>query len=224
MATLSPQIEDYLKAIYRIQLQGGRAGTNRLAEQMDVTAASATNMLKRLAELKMVRYTPYRGVELTTAGRKIALEILRHHRLMELYLTEILGMSWDQVHDEADRLEHVISEEFEERVAEALGHPAVDPHGDPIPTKELAITETDYPTLAELEAGEWGEVARVTDGDPELLRYLAELGLYPGTSVSVREKGPFEGPIVVEVSGTEHSVGRELARNVFVKVTEVSQR
>lgn len=214
--------EDYLKTIYELSQE--RRGqqpvtTQAIAERLDVQPASVTNMIKKLAQLRLLEHTPYRGVELTPAGRKAALEVIRHHRLMELYLSEFLGLSWDKVHEEAERLEHVLSEELEERIAEKLGHPTTDPHGDPIPTKEGVIHEPPLARLAELQAGEQAIVRRVPDRDPALLRYLGEIGLVPDTPVEVVQVLPFNGPVVVRVDQQDalQYLGRELAAVVRVE-------
>lgn len=213
--TISHAMEDYLKTIYLLK-QGGEVTTSAIALKLKVSAPSVTGMVKKLAEMKLLRHTRYQGVELTEAGQKIALEVLRHHRLLELYLKEALGYSWDMVHDEAERLEHVISEEFEDRIAEALGWPEIDPHGHPIPTKEGVIPSIAVRELVEVEAGQSATVRQVSDRDAAMLRYLATLGFFPGATVQVLEKAPFEGPMRVRIGGVEHAVGRELARHVYV--------
>lgn len=217
MPSLGQAAEDYLKAIYKITQTAGVASTSALAAELGVSDASATSMCKRLAQLNLVTHAPYHGVRLTDAGRKIALEVVRHHRLLELYLAEVLGYSWDQVHEEADRLEHVISEEFEERIDSILGRPTVDPHGDPIPSKDLELIEYPTTSLAALEPNEPAVVARVSDGDPALLRYLGSLGMFPGAPVLVRERAPYGGPIYLQIAHVEHAIGRELAEKVFVR-------
>ncbi len=213
--TISHAMEDYLKTIYLLR-QGGEVTTSAIALKLKVSAPSVTGMVKKLADMKLLRYTRYQGVELTEAGQKIALEVLRHHRLLELYLKEALGYSWDMVHDEAERLEHVISEEFEDRIAEALGWPETDPHGHPIPTKEGVIPLIAVRELVEVEVGQSATVRQVSDRDAGMLRYLAALGFFPGATVQVLEKAPFEGPLRVRIGGVEHAVGRELARHVYV--------
>ncbi len=209
-------IEDYLKAIYKLSRKGEPVTTSALAERLKVSPASVTNMVKKLAAMNLLTHEPYRGVTLTPAGRKIALETIRHHRLIELYLAEALGLSWDKVHEEAERLEHVISEELEAAMAEALGHPTQDPHGAPIPTAEGQIEEPLHTPLAEVPPGEAVVVRQVSDEDPARLRYLGKLGLYPNTRVEVVDVAPFEGPLTLRVGDAEHVVGRELARSVFV--------
>jgi len=213
---ISRATEDYLKAIYQFSADGGKVSTSRLAKEMNCSPASVTNMLQRLSELKLVEYEPYQGAVLTPAGQNIALEILRHHRLIELYLAEVLGYSWDKVHAEAEKLEHVISEEFEEKIDRALGHPTIDPHGDPIPSKDGEIEESPFRTLWDTSGGEEVKVSRVSDRDPEVLRYLAEIGIFPDVEISVLKKGPFHGPIHIEVNKSEHTLSEELASQVFV--------
>lgn len=212
--------EDYLKAIYHLEQKNERATTTAIAEAMGVSPASATNMIKKLAELKLVSYTPYQGVKLTPAGRKIALEVIRHHRLLELYLAEALGISWDKVHDEAERLEHVISEELEEAIARVLGNPKVDPHGDPIPSPEGHVEEVWGVTLAEVPLNTPARVMRVRCQQAEVLRYLGDLGIYPGTRVTVRERAPFEGPLLVDVAGVTHALAYHVAREIDVEPLE----
>ena len=194
----SSAVEDYTKAIYALEHRGGQpVSTNALAERLGVTAASASGMVKRLGELGLVAHEPYRGVTLTEAGQRVALEVIRHHRLLELYLVESLGVPWDRVHQEAEVLEHVLSEDLEELIAAKLGDPTVDPHGDPIPTRELTIEEIATESLQSLDAGARGIFARVSDSDPEMLRYLAERGIAPGDELEVVERQPFGGPLFV---------------------------
>lgn len=215
---LGQAVEDYVKSIYKLQQEHGRVPTSVLAQRLGVSDASATNMIKRLAELGLARHHPYRGVELSEAGVKVALEVIRHHRLLELYLKEALGYTWDQVDAEAERLEHHISEEFEDRIDAALGYPTVDPHGDPIPTKEGVVDDAAFPRLTELPPGVRAVVRRVSDRDAEVLRYLAHLGLYPGVEVVVRERAPFDGPLFVRVGEVEHILGHKLAATIGVEV------
>lgn len=218
-ATISRAMEDYLKAIYQLSVQSERVSTSQLAERMKCTPASVTNMLQKLSALKVVEYAPYQGVSLTSTGRKIALEVIRHHRLLELYLSEVLGYSWDQVHAEAEELEHFISEEFEARIDEALGFPDRDPHGDPIPTKEGEIASERSLPLWEAKSGQGVIVRRVSDNNPEMLRYLASIGIYPDVQVKIVEKAPFNGPIHIQLESGQHSLGEELARQIFVTPT-----
>jgi DtxR family transcriptional regulator, Mn-dependent transcriptional regulator len=216
-ALASEAVEDYAKAIFALQRRERRpVGTSALAERLGISPASVTAMLKRMDEMKLVHYEPYRGVTLTPTGEKVALEVIRHHRLLEAYLSDALGMPWDRVHDEAEVLEHYISEELEERIATALGDPSRDPHGDPIPDRELALGAESGIPLIELETGESGTFSRVSDSDPEMLRYLAEQGIRPGATVRVTERQPFGGPLFVEVEGERHAVGGDLARRMLV--------
>jgi len=213
---LSESVQDYLKAIYSLRHENERATTNALAARLNVTAASVTGMLKKLAELKLVIYEPYQGATLTPAGEKIALEVIRHHRLIELYLTEAMGYSWDQVHAEADRLEHAISEEFEDRISTLLGHPKVDPHGDPIPTKSGEIATTSRRTLSDAVEGSTVRIERIRDEDPALLRAVAELGLMPQTIVTVGPRTDDATFIVCLAPGRTCQVSDQIARSIFV--------
>ena len=180
-AAISSAVEDYAKAIYALQMRGREpVSTTALAERLGVTPASASGMVKRLGELGLVEHQPYRGVTLTDGGRRVALEVMRHHRLLELYLVESLGVPWDRVHEEAEVLEHVLSEELEELIAAKLGDPTRDPHGDPIPTRDLTIQEGPTLSLQALESGARGRFARISDSDPDMLRFLAERGIAPG--------------------------------------------
>ncbi|HXF98001.1 MAG TPA: metal-dependent transcriptional regulator [Gaiellaceae bacterium] len=213
---LTVAVQDYLKAIYALESAGARVTTSALAAHMGVSAPSATAMTKRLANLGLVERAPYRGVRLTEAGRRGALEVLRHHRLLERYLVDRLGLSLHEVHAEAELLEHALSEELEAKIDEELGFPTRDPHGDPIPDRELRVEPPRGRSLAEVGAGERASVERVPDGDPELLRYLAELGLLPGREVEVVARAPFQGPITMRTETGEHAISRELAARVAV--------
>lgn len=214
---VSPVVQDYAKAIYALEQRGGGAvSTNSLAERLGVTAGYASSMVKRLDAMALVTHVPYRGVKLTEEGRRVALETLRHHRLLERYLLDELDVPWDRVHAEAEVLEHVLSEELEERIAAKLGHPVRDPHGDPIPTRELEVDEEQTRALADLAPGERGVFTRVSDAQPEMLRYLAERGIAPGMEVEVTATEPFGGPLMVRFAGREHSLGRELAESMRV--------
>ncbi len=217
---ITPVVEDYLKAIYHLAQgkESGKVGTVGLAEALNVKPASVTAMLKTLAELKLVEYEPYYGVTLTDAGAKIALEVLRHHRLIELYLVEALGFTWDEVHEEAERLEHVISEKLEARIAAHLGNPTVDPHGDPIPTLEGLVPNSSTLSLADVPKGEEARIVRVRDQQSERLRYFAELRLVPGATVKVTESAPFEGPVSVRIGKKTHALDRNLARTILVEL------
>jgi DtxR family Mn-dependent transcriptional regulator len=212
--------EDYLKAIYKLQAEEIPVRTTSIAEALEVEPGSVTGVIKRLGELKLVNYERYRGVTLTQAGEKVALEIIRHHRLLELYLMEALGYSWDEVDAEAEKLEHVISEQFEERIATLLGDPALDPHGSPIPTKDGEIHPHDDVPLSELEAGQQATVSRVNEDDPELLRYLAELGLRPQTPLQVVEVAPFGGTVHIMIGDAKHALGPDVTSQIFVKSDE----
>jgi len=220
MNRISQKMEDYLKMIYLLQQSGDPASTTAIAEALSVKPASATGMLKKLAEMKLARHTPYRGVTLTEAGEKIALKIVRHHRLIESFLAERLGYSWDEVHAEADRLEHAISEEFEERIAEQLGHPAVDPHGDPIPAKDGRVDAVAQRCLTDLAPGQSTIIVRVSDACPDMLRHAAEIGLRPQTRITLIEAEPFGGSLQLRVGDKAHSIGRELAAKIFVSTED----
>ena len=213
-------VQDYLNVIYKLKHSEQRCTPSLVAERLGVSNAAVTKMLKRLQELNLAEYPRNQEIELTPAGQKIALEMIRHHRLLELYLMEALGYTWDQVDGEAEKLEHVISEEFEDRIDAFLGYPTRDPHGDPIPTKEGHLENVRHATLTSLMPGETAVVERVTDGDPAMLRYMGDLGLYPDTAIEMVAKEPFGGPLRVRVSGSEYAVGRELADNVFVSRQE----
>jgi DtxR family transcriptional regulator, Mn-dependent transcriptional regulator len=221
-ASATEAVEDYVKAIYALGRQEhGRVSTTALAERLDVAPPSVTAMLKRLDELRLVRYAPYHGVTLTAAGERVALEVLRHHRLIEAFLADALEMPWDRIHDEAEVLEHYISEDLERRIAEKLGNPALDPHGDPIPTPELAMAADRTTALDRLEAGDVATFSRVSDSDPEILRYLAERGVRPGARLRVTDVQPFGGPVFVEVGGREHALGGDLAQKMRVEREEI---
>jgi|TARA_B100001964_G_scaffold215566_1_gene254020 DtxR family Mn-dependent transcriptional regulator len=218
---LSHAIEDYLKAIYELQKGELPVSTSALAQRLGYTSASVTGMLKKLAAQtpRLVNYRRHRGVALTPTSEKIALEIIRHHRLIELYLMEALGYSWDEVHAEAEKLEHVISESLEERIANFLGDPELDPHGDPIPTKEGRIAASAGKRLSALGVGQTGRIIRVVDEDPELLRYLTELGLRPQAMVTVTARAPFGGPVYVQTDdGAPQALGDKVAESVCVEL------
>lgn len=211
-------IEDYLKTIYGLELEESPVSTSRIAAARDVKPGSATSMVQRLHRLNLVNYEKHYGVTLTDAGRDIALEVIRHHRLVELYLIEALGFGWDEVHEQADLLEHVISEKLEERIAAALNYPEFDPHGDPIPGKDGSVADVQHLPLSKLDPGTRAVVSRIPDdADGELLRYLASLGLTPGQEVAVREVAPFDGPLTLDVDGELRIVGRRVASAVLVR-------
>ena len=215
MESLSESVEDYLKCIWMLE-RDGRVTTSEIAERLEVSAASVTAMMKKLARLGLVEHEPYRGVALTPGGTRLALEVIRHHRLLELYLMQALGLPWDRVHEEAERLEHHLSDELEARIDEALGHPTRDPHGDPIPTPKLELVRVDDHPLTDLEDGACAIVRRVPDDNPELLRYLAELGVIPARPVVVVSRAPFDGPVTVEVGGRQHALSPALAQRIMV--------
>jgi DtxR family transcriptional regulator, Mn-dependent transcriptional regulator len=210
--SLTRSVEDYLKAIYRLSPAGQPASTSRIAQLLDLSAPSVSGMVKRLSEQGLLEHVPYKGVQLTEEGRRAALRMLRRHRLIEAYLVEFLGYSWDTVHEEAERLEHAVSDLLIERMAAALGHPSVDPHGDPIPGADGSIHEFEFTPLCEVPTGETVEVRRVYQGDAERLRYLASLGLRPGAIVTVVDQQPFDGPLTVQIGAGRHVLGQELAR------------
>jgi DtxR family Mn-dependent transcriptional regulator len=213
--------ENYAKALYELQgREDSPVGTTAVAERLGVTSASASGMLRRLADEGLVEYTPYHGARLTPEGERIALEVIRHHRLIELFLAEVLGMPWDRVHSEAEVLEHHISEELEELIAAKLGEPDLDPHGDPIPDRDLAVSADDSIPLTELEEGEKAVFARVSDSDASMLRYLAERKIQPGSTLRVTGREPFGGPVMVEIGGRTHPLGPELAASMRVNREE----
>jgi DtxR family Mn-dependent transcriptional regulator len=212
---ITSAMEDYLKAIY--ELGEEEVKTQALAQHLGVSPASVSGMLVKLASLKLVRYEKYRGASLSEAGRKIALETIRHHRLIETYLAQALGYDWHEVHDEAEELEHHISEAFEERIAAMLGHPTHDPHGDPIPQRDGSLPEEDARALSTLEVGETGEISRVKNQQREVLRYLAERNLVPGETVTLREKAPFGGPVTLEQGENCFAIAADLAADIQVR-------
>jgi DtxR family Mn-dependent transcriptional regulator len=208
----TPAVEDYAKAIFSLEERSSEpVPTNALAERLAITPGSVSAMLKRLDELGLITHVPYRGVRLTNEGRRIALEVIRHHRLLESYLAEALGMSWDRVHAEAEVLEHVLSDDLEQLIAAKLGHPTVDPHGDPIPTPDFVIDEGETRSLDELGVGSTGRFVRVSDSDPEMLRYLADNGIAIGERLEVTGRQPFGGPLFVRAGGRELPLGGQLA-------------
>lgn len=218
----SQSVEDYLKAIYKLEsnLDGKGVPTSRLAKEMNVSNASVTNMVKRLSGLGMVTYESYYGSRLTGAGRKIALEMIRHHRLLELYLAEMLGYSWDQVHDEAEKLEHHISEQFEDKISELLNDPKFDPHGDPIPTKDGLMPKLGLKALSSVDENRPYVVKRVKNQTPDLLRYLDDYGLTPGAVVTIIKKEPFDGPLELDVDGKKITLGYKIAMDILVSNSE----
>jgi DtxR family Mn-dependent transcriptional regulator len=217
---LTRSAEDYLKAIYRLSLQGRPAGTNELAQILDLAPASVSGMVRRLADQGLVEHAPYRGVMLTPEGRRVAIRMVRRHRIIEAYLVAQLGYSWDTVHDEAERLEHAVSDTLIERMARVLGNPRVDPHGDPIPESDGTIAELVYTPLSEIEVGEEAEIRRVDTSQPEKLRYIGASGLTPGTRVRVTAREPFQGPITLRLGDREQVIGHELAGELLCSRVE----
>jgi len=215
---LTAAVEDYVKAIYMLESSGEAASTNALAARLDVTPAAVSGMLRKLAGLGLVEHEPYRGVRLTERGRFVALEVIRHHRLLELFLVENLGMGWDEVHAEAEVLEHVLSEELEELIAAKLGNPTHDPHGDPIPTRDGLMPDEPTVSLQALATGDCGRFVRISDSDPEMLRYLAARGIAPGDEFEVVDKQPFDGPVFARFGADVHVLGGSLARAMRVEL------
>jgi DtxR family Mn-dependent transcriptional regulator len=216
-AEYTAPVEDYLKVIYEIERHAGAAATNDIAQRLAIAPASVSGMVRRLADQGLLEHERYRGVRLTESGRRVALRTIRRHRVIEAYLTKALGYPWDLVHDEAERLEHAASDELIDRMAAAIGEPATDPHGAPIPTREGEIDEGTSLTLAELAPGELARVVRVSDDDAPRLRYLSEVGLTPGADVIVLSRAPFGGPLALRVSGVERQIGPTLAAVVMVE-------
>jgi DtxR family Mn-dependent transcriptional regulator len=221
--SISASAQDYAKAIYALESRaGGMVSTNDLAERLGLTAGSVSAMVRKLSELGLLEHEPYQGVRLTAEGRRVALEVLRHHRLIELFLAKELGMPWDRVHAEAEVLEHVLSEDLEQLIAARLGDPTLDPHGDPIPTVGFEIDERPTHSLDELCPGTVGRFVRVSDSDPEMLRYLAELGLAIGDRLEVTGRQPFGGPVFVRFGDVERPLGGELARAMRIETQEAT--
>jgi DtxR family Mn-dependent transcriptional regulator len=221
---LTQSIEDYLKAIYELTRIEGRAATTDLAEYLKVTPASVTGMIKKLSKTDppLVEYQKHQGATLTKDGLKVALEIIRHHRLLELFLYQILDYPWDEVDEEAHQLEHVISEKFEEQIAKALGNPKYDPHGDPIPDKDLTLPHTSSTSLGDLRAGQKALITRVRDTDSELLRYLSNRGIVPGSEVSIKDYSEFDGNIYLQVKSKQDTVvlGPRITSQIFVELQD----
>ena len=210
--------------MYALEARGsGAVSTNDLAERLGVTPGSASAMVRKLSEVGLVEHEPYHGVRLTQKGRRVALEVLRHHRLIELFLAEELGMPWDRVHAEAEVLEHAISEDLEQLIADRLGHPKLDPHGDPIPTEGFEIDERPTRSLDELSPGASGRFVRVSDSEPEMLRYLAEQGIALGDHLRVTGRQPFGGPVFVSVGEREQPLGGDLARAMRIELEEAGR-
>ncbi len=217
---LTRSVEDYLKAIYRLSPHGRTASTSEIAQRLELSPASVSGMVKRLSEQGLLEHVPYKGVQLTAEGRRAALRMLRRHRLIEAYLVAFLGYTWDTVHDEAERLEHAVSDTLVERMAAVLGNPTVDPHGDPIPTPDGDIDEPAGMPLSDVPAGASAVIRQVEEGQPDRLRYIASLGLRPGVRVSVVDRQPFQGPVTIEVAGETHVIGNELGRVVRASIED----
>jgi len=224
----SEAVDDYLKAIFELAGDQGRASTALLAKKLSVAPASVTGMLRKLSEDEppSVLYEKHRGARLTPHGRSRALEVIRHHRLIELYLHDSLGYSWDEVHDEAEKLEHAISETLEDRIAERLGNPEVDPHGHPIPRKDGTMPKRSEQSLLKLPVGGEAVVSRVSDEDPAILRYLMELDIVPGARLQLTERGPFDGPLILKVEGKQEAraLGPRVAAQIHVVVSGEKKR
>ena len=213
----TPAVEDYLKAIYQLSDAGGAVSTSALAERLGIAPGSVTGMIKRLAEAGLVEHTPYYGARLTPDGIGNAIRTIRRHRVLERFLVDVLGYTWDRVHEEAERMEHVVTDEMIDRMAGVLGEPVTDPHGAPIPAPGATFQEQNYPSLGDMAAGSSATLRRVPDEDPAALRYLAELELRPGAALEVLEVAPFNGPLRVRINGRERVLGRELACKIKVE-------
>lgn len=220
----SSNVEDYLKTIYNLSADTDAASTSAIAEALGVAAGSVTGMIKRLAEHGLVEHVPYYGARLTDSGEQQAVVLIRRHRVLEMFLVQVLGYTWDRVHEEAERLEHAVSDELVDRMAQVLGSPSADPHGAPIPASGEAFVDRRYPTLDKLDVGCRAAVRRVRDEDPAALRYLAELNMTPGTELTLTERGPFNGPLYVKVGDKQHIVSPELAQSVQVETLRQSKR
>jgi DtxR family transcriptional regulator, Mn-dependent transcriptional regulator len=217
-------VEDYLKTIYSLTSGQAAASTSAIAERLGIAAGSVTGMLKRLSEQALVEHVPYYGARLTQQGEREAVRLIRRHRVLELFMVQVLGYTWDRVHDEAESLEHAATDELIDRMARVLGEPLSDPHGAPIPAGEGRFVESHYPTLGEMAVGTRGVLRRVEDEDPAALRYLAEMELVPGAEVELLERAPFNGPLKVQVAGREKFVGQELAKSLEVEAVAGAAR
>lgn len=220
-AELTRSVEDYLKAIYRLGAAGRPVSTSQIAQRLELSAPSVTGMIKRLADQGLLEHVPYKGVQLTHAGRRVALRMLRRHRLIEAYLVAFLGYTWDTVHAEAERLEHAVSDALVERMAQTLGNPDVDPHGDPIPAPDGSIAEVRHVPLTDVPTGETVEVRRVRTDDDGRLRYIATMDLVPGARVTVLERQPFEGPLTVEVNERQRVLAHDMGAIVLCEREDV---
>jgi DtxR family Mn-dependent transcriptional regulator len=222
--TLTGQAEDYLKAIYEMEQGGEPAATNAVAALLGIAPASVSGMLQRLSRLGLVHVERYRGARLTHTGRRAALQLIRRHRIIESYLVTRLGFGWDEVDEEAERLEHGASTELVERMAAALGHPTEDPHGAPIPTSDGLVDERRLLSIADLAVGQTARVVRVSDRDSEFLRYLAAMGIRPNATVKVADRAPFDGPVTITVRGARHQLGVAAASRVYVEPVARTRR
>jgi DtxR family Mn-dependent transcriptional regulator len=216
MSKFSKNVEDYVKSIYALQREQRPVSNGALKTRLNISAAAVSEMIQTLVRLNLVRYEPYQGVELTPAGERVALEVIRHHRLLELYLHQALGVPWDEVHQEAEQLEHALSPQLAERIAERLGQPEFDPHGAPIPSRDLRLPNRDAMPLLDAPLDIPLEISEVDDSSPDLLRYLASLGLVPGAMIRLRERAPFDGPLHIEVGGRVHAIGRTAAAAIWI--------
>jgi DtxR family transcriptional regulator, Mn-dependent transcriptional regulator len=213
----TPAVEDYLKTIYQLSATGEPVGTSAIAERLGIAPGSVTGMLKRLGQQGLIDHERYQGASLTDKGRREAIRMIRRHRILELFLVEVLGYTWDQVHEEAERLEHAASDDLVDRMAHVLGDPEADPHGHPIPAAGAPFRPADLPNLADLQVGERAVLRRVSDEDPEALRYLARLNLIPGVRLQVLERMPLRGPLRIQVEDAEEVIGLELAARLCVE-------
>jgi DtxR family transcriptional regulator, Mn-dependent transcriptional regulator len=220
---LSKQMEDYLKNIYKLQEESSPVTTKAIAEKMEISPASVTSMTKKLDQLKLLNYKRYGGVVLTERGMKVALEIIRHHRLLELYLNQKVGIEWHKVDAEAEELEHVLSEEVEAAMDHALDYPTIDPHGDPIPAKDGTIISPEETVLIELEPGRASVVSRVIQDSPEMLEYLGGIGIFPDVPIEVEEQTPLAGTVTVRVKGKSRALGRDVASCIYVSSANSSE-
>lgn len=221
---ITPGIEEYLEALFHLKEEGKAVSTKALAEKLKLKPASVSEMVKKLAAQKLVKHKPYRGVTLTKNGQKAAASLVRRHRLSERFLADMLGVPWDELHDEACKFEHVISDKVEEKLLEALGDPATCPHGNPIPTADGRIAVEDARSLAELTARATGKISKITNESPEFLQYLADLGLMPDVDVVVEEVAPFGGPIIVKARGAKYALGRQVAEHIYISPRDRKRR
>jgi DtxR family Mn-dependent transcriptional regulator len=217
MSEVTEVVEEYLEGIYRLQEKSGVARTSDIVKVLQVVPGTVTNTVERLEKEGMLRHEPYKGVKLTDKGRKIALDVIRRHRLSERLLTDFVRVDWDKAHDAACKLEHGITNDVVKKLEKALGHPKTCPHGNPIPTACGGIVEEKSEPLSALKSKESGVVAKIEDETPEVLKYIAVLGLLPGASIEIVEKAPFDGPVTVKVGGANHALSLSMASNIWVK-------